>query len=216
MRTALFTALALTACNGDEPTEPTAPVVDCENDETTVALQSVQSPDWPDGLQDAIDRYRALEGRYTAEACGEPIRVTIRPNEVVDTSVEIVTEPLPADNTCGCTFDPAFPADGALDIIARTTVDITVLDYPEEGFREENAGSLVDVPVAIYSDGSALTMRACTTELVPPVLLLDYRDVEFTFRVEGGNLSGNVSLVGPDIPDATCTLSNFVRTGAAD
>lgn len=213
MRTILLATLALSACKDKDPTEPTAPVVDCVADETSTPIMNVASTEWPEGLQEAIDLYRSLDGRYTAEACGSEVRVTIRTNDIIDTAVQIVTNPLETGNDCGCTFDPAYPKDGDLPIIARTTLDITVLDYPEPGFSDENAGNLADVPVAIFGGGGGLTLRACAEALVPPVLLLDYRDAQLTFRAEGENLSGNVSLVGPDISDSSCTLSNWTRTG---
>jgi hypothetical protein len=48
---------------------------------------------------------------------------------------------------------------------------------------------------------------------VPPILLLDYRDTEVTFRSGDDGISGFVTLVGPDIADAGCALTNFVRVG---
>lgn len=208
-----FALVAMFACKGEEPT-PTAPAVDCTADEETATLQSVQAPDWPDGLQAAIETYRSLDGRWSAEACGEPIRVTINTRDTLDTDLRIVTNPLPADNLCGCTHDPDRPTDGELEIIARTTIDLAFLDYPEAGFSEENAGNVGTVPIAFYAPGSPQQMRSCAEVIVPPVLLLDHRDTQVTFRVGAdGTPSGVVTLVGPDVADASCDLTNWTYLG---
>lgn len=212
MRTAILIALGAAACKGGEPTD-TPPDVDCVADETTQTLQQVAAPDWPEGLQDRIDAYRELDGRWTADACGETINVAIRTIQVLDTDLDLVTSPLPEGNICGCTLDPDEPKDGDLTVMARTTMDIFFQDYPEEGFREESAGNLANVPVAFFGGGTDMLMRACTTAIVPPILLLDYRDTEVAFRVDASGPSATVTLVGPDVADASCDVTGWVRVG---
>lgn len=207
-------ALVLAACKGEEEPTTTAPAVDCVADETTEPLSAVQAPDWPAGLQDAITNYRELDGRWRADACGTAITVTINTLDSLDSDLELVTGSLPEGNLCGCTHDPTRPNDGDLDIIARTTIDLSFIDYPEEGFSDENAGNVGTVPIAFYAQGSPIQMRACTEVIVPPVLLLDYRDTQVTFRVgSDGSPSGVVTLVGPDVPDASCELTDWQYLG---
>ena len=173
--------LGAAACKGT-PTV-TDPPVDCST-EGTALLSSVQVPNWPAGLEAAIDELNSLDGRWTAMACDTQVNVSIRTPPPTNTGalVEIVTEPLPAGNDCGCTIDTSNPKDGDLTVIARTEIDVFVQNYPNAGFRDEAAGNVAGLPVALYADASGILVRGCTTKLVPPILGLPWTDTDFVFR----------------------------------
>lgn len=212
MRIAWMVLLGAAACKGT-PTE-TDPVVDCST-EGTALLSSVPVPEWPAGLEAAIDELNSLDGRWTAMACDTPINVSIRTPPPTNTGalVEVVTTDLFPGNTCGCTIDPSNPKDGDLDIIARTEIDVSVQNYPNEGFREESAGNVSGLPVALYAGADGMLIRGCTTELVPPILGLPWTDTDFIFRSGSSGITASVRLWGENTGDDTCALTNWVRVG---
>lgn len=212
MRFALVPFLALVACKGGKDDSDTD-VIDCDA-YTDTPLSNIAVPDWPAGLAEAVQAYEALEGTWTADACGTQITVVMRP--IADSGdISVVEQGLPANAQCGCTHDPANPVDGAIGPIAYTTLDLSVANYPHEGFREENAGNVPGLPIAFFNDPD-LRVRGCVNHLVPPVLLLDYTDNLITLRTGDSGVSGNVSLTGDGVAPETCTLTNWVRTGAAN
>lgn len=213
MRLASMVLLGAVACKGT-PSE-TDSGIDC-NTEDTMTLQSVPVQEWPAGLEEAIDQLAALDGRYTATACGDTdVNVSIRTPSSAEaaTMVEVVTLALQSGHDCGCTIDMSQPKDGDLTVIGYSTMDIFVEDYPNEGFREENAGNVSEIPVALFTNSAGLVVRGCTTELVPPVLGLPWTDTDVVFRAGQAGLSMDVRLWGGDIPDDSCAITNLTRVG---
>ena len=207
--TLLVVPLALFACKGPEDTD--TDVVDC-NAYSSARLGTIPVTEWPDGLAEAQAAYTALDGRWTAEACGTPIGVTI--STIPDVAnIEVIQTPLPPGNDCGCTHDPSNPDDATLNPIAYTTLDLGVENYPHDGFSLENAGNVPGVPVALFGGSGDLRVRACVNHLVPPILELDYTDNLITLRNGDSGVSGNVELVGEGVAPEACPLTNWVRVG---
>lgn len=213
MRSALCLVLvALSACKGGD-TDIDTDAIDCDG-YTSTPLATIAVPDWPAGMQEAVQAYEALDGTWSATACGEPITVVMR--TIPDSAdIEVVQTPIAAGNTCGCTHDPSNPNDAALDPIAYTTLDLAVVNYPHEGFREENAGNVPGVPIALFNDPD-LTVRGCINHLVPPILRLDYTDNLITIRNGASGVSGQASLTGDGVQPSTCVITDWVRTGASN
>lgn len=207
----LVAPLALiAACKGKDDTD--TDVEDCTA-YTTKRLGTIAVTDWPAGLAEAQQAYTALDGRWSAEACGTPIGVTITTIPDV-ANIEVVESGLPAGNGCGCTHDPANANDGDLSPIAYTTLNLGVEDYPNDAFNLENAGNVPSVPVAFFNDSSgAMRVRACVNHLVPPVLQLDVTDTLITLRNGDNGVSGNVEITGDGVPGESCTLTGWVRLG---
>ncbi|MEZ4321048.1 MAG: hypothetical protein R3F61_26450 [Myxococcota bacterium] len=208
--TLMWIPLVLGACKGNDDTD--TDVVDCEA-YTTKTLGSIAVTDWPAGMAEAQTAYTALDGRWTAEACGETIGVTITTIPDV-ANIEVIDQGLPAGNPCGCTHDPSNANDGDLSLIAVTTLNLGVENYPHPAFSEENAGNVPNVPVSLFNDSSGnLRVRACINHLVPPVLRLDLTDNLITIRNGDNGVSGNVELTGEGVAPESCTLTNWVRLG---
>ena len=211
MRWLLIPTLLGLGCSGGETDPPTPTDDDCTV-EGSSPLSNVAVPDQPAGLQDAIQRYRELDGRWTASACGDMVNVTIRTMQILDSTLDVITTPLEPGNGCGCTLDPDEPNDGDLDVIARTTMDITVQNYPDPDFSEESAGNVANMAVSFFSSGD-FTIRACATTPVPPILMSPYFDTELTFRAGPSGESGFVNIIGAGQPDKGCALTGWTKVG---
>lgn len=210
MRMGMLTLLFMaSACKGDKDADTATPL-DCDS-EGVAPLSSVAVPDWPSGFDDALADYQALAGRWTAQACGEQIGIamTIEPNEAID----FIDDPLPAGHQCGCTHDRLQPSEGSLSAIARTTLDLSVSDYPHPGFSEENAGNVPGIPITFYAGNPGMRVRGCVNHLVPPILMLDFEDNLLTLRIGDDGISGTVELRGDNVPPESCEITSFTRIG---
>jgi len=214
MRQVFTSAFALLLIGCPAPGDSDSDIeVDC-NSGRTVPLQSVQVPDWPEGTREAVTTLTDLDGRWTAKACGTDILVSIRTASDPASSVELIDVPLQSGHSCGCTIDPDNPKDGDLHPLGYSTLDISVTDYPNPGFREEGSGNVAGLKAALFNSEQGLVLRACKTLFIPPILNLDQTDVDFVFRKTTSGVSGHVRIFGPDgVAEDSCDLTNWVRVG---
>ena len=210
---AALVTVGLMACNGSDGDSDTA-ALDCDS-VGTVPLGTVAVPDWPAGMAEAQQAYQDLDGSWTADACGT--RIGVQFTTIPDVAnIQLVQDGLPPGNTCGCTSDPDNPDDGVLNIIGYTTINISVSDYPEPEFREENAGNVPAVPVALFDGGDGIRARACTNHLVPPILMSDWTDTLLAITTGDAGPAGVVQIVGDDVQPKVCDLTDWQQVGSGN
>jgi hypothetical protein len=201
----------LSACKSDGDDSDTD-TLDCDAIDT-VPLGTVAVSEWPAGMAEAQQAYQDLDGSWTADACGT--RIGVQFTTIPDVAnIQLVQDGLPPGHSCGCTSDPDNPDDGLLNVIAYTTINISVSDYPEPEFREENAGNVPSVPVALFDGADGIRVRACTNHLVPPILMSDWTDTLIAITNSDSGPAGVVQIVGDDVQPKVCDLTDWTAVGS--
>jgi hypothetical protein len=207
MRTHVTLLVLLTACAGNEVSSPPAACDTLESD----TLGSVDQSLWPDGVQEALDLYALLPGSWSADnSCGGEVLVkfVMPPLE----NLQIVTSEWPQfpGLACGCTVDPAFPADPMFDLV------MLVNDYEVyvEGFQDPGVNQVNIVTTgAFYVPGELLVMRTCAQKNIDPLLGSDFSSASYAVRVLPGGYNGVLQLTITLTDDfggkQICDLDNF-------
>lgn len=203
--------LVLAACGGgaDDDTDLPASQATCD-DLTAAPLSEVPVEDWPDGMPQILEQYANVSGLYEVKASGacanEKFAVKLVPRGQEE--LLVVPEPWAAADilTCGCVTDPVYGDDTTLPIAAQIPeFEVYIEDFGEVGVNNLSVlGS-----GALFSPSQPLTMRACATKNVDPILGSAYEQFTAIVRLENGNLSGAITLVTTEGANETCELTEW-------
>jgi hypothetical protein len=197
----------LAACSGAEVVSPPA---SCDG-VSSAPLGSVAQEDWPAGVQEALDLYPLLPGTWAADnSCGESATVKFIP--AAQESLQIVTNEWPQfpGLACGCTVDPAYPADPMFDLTMLVpNYQVYVEGFGDPGVDQQN----VITEGAFYVPGEPLVMRTCGQRNIDPLIGSAYSSASYAVRVLPGGYNGvlqlTITLTDDHGAKQVCDLDNF-------
>jgi len=207
MRTTLIVLAPLAACAGNEVQSPPASCGTLEADLVGAVDQSL----WPDGVQESLDLYALLPGTWSADnSCGGEVLVKFEMPPLEN--LQIVTSDWPPfpGLACGCTVDPAFPADPMFDLVLL----VNNYEVYVEGFQDPGVDKVTTITTgAFYVPGQDLIMRTCAHHNIDPLEGSDYSSASYAVRILPGGVNGVLQLTITLTDDfggkQVCDLDNF-------
>ena len=200
----LWPALLLVTACSDKEGDDTGPTQTCDDYQVT-DIANVSALDWPSGTTEALESLQDWPGYWYA-SCGAQFTVhVVRQN----TGVDYIETGVESAVVCGPDWDPVYGHDNTLTPLAFSGIDVVISGHPSGAFGTES----FPMDVTLFDGSEGLLARAYTTYTVPPALTgagIPYTDVKVLFRVESGNLSGHMELIGANGTD-DCELTGWAK-----
>jgi hypothetical protein len=123
--------------------------------------------------------------------------------------LEVVIEPWPdvSGLPCGCTVDPEYPDDPALELVMlHHDLDVYVDNFGDPGIDD------VTLPTegALYVPGQPLEFRSCANTNVDPLVGSLYSNMSYVVRVPAdGPLEMDIVLFDESGGSLVCELTDF-------